>query len=278
MKKNSIFSREYEKKIRRKRFVLVLFMLLISLLFVYYVINFKNINQFVRSKYIDLIYKEEVELNNSIDENKKNNDIVNNNETEEKLSEVSEVIIQDDVSLDYNEVSLFFGEQQEIKVLYDRNEDNLEFIGISKVSPQNFKFNISPSKDKILVYDELSEDTYLLDKSLQPYKLDSEYFYSNSARTRFYKEDIRSRYENYPWYKDPTFLDDNTIIYITNLPWFGSNENYIWKTDITDVNNISHVMLGLSGQNINFAELTDEGIKVNINNEIKLLTFSFVLK
>ena len=36
-------------------------------------------------------------------------------------------------------------------------------------------------------------------------------------------------------------------------------------------------MTSVGGENIDFGELTEEGIKVNINNEMKLLTFSFVL-
>ena len=104
------------------------------------------------------------------------------------------------------------------------------------------------------------------------------FFYSNSAKARFYKKDVMSNYENYVWYKNPKFMDDNTIVYVSNLPWFGKNEQYVWKTDVSNLNDLKYFMTSVAGQNIDFVELTEEGIKVNINNEIKLLTFSFVLK
>lgn len=46
---------------------------------------------------------------------------------------------------------------------------------------------------------------------------------------------------------------------------------------MSDTQDIKHFMTSIAGENIEFGELTEQGIKVNINNEMKLLTFSFVL-
>lgn len=275
MKKASIFSREYERKIRRKRFAILFIILFFFLVLVYYIVNFSEFNNYVKNVYYSMITKENdenVDLNNKFNESV---DLIGETKEQEHQENNNNESI-DEVSLDYlkHEISLNNGEK--INIFYEEG-NQIEYIASQDELPKNYRFDISPSRSRILIEELNTQDTYMLDENLNLFKLDPEFFYSNSARTRFYKNDVVSSYENYSWYKNARFLNDNTIVYISNLPWFGKNEQYIWRTDIQDVNNITHFMTSVGGENIDFGELTEEGIKVNINNEMKLLTFSFVL-
>ena len=275
MKKASIFSREYERKIRRKRFAILFIILFFFLVLVYYIVNFSEFNNYVKNVYYSMITKENdenVDLNNKLNESV---DLIGETKEQEHQENNNNESI-DEVSLDYlkHEISLNNGEK--INIFYEEG-NQIEYIASQDELPKNYRFDISPSRSRILIEELNTQDTYMLDENSNLFKLDPEFFYSNSARTRFYKNDVVSSYENYSWYKNARFLNDNTIVYISNLPWFGKNEQYIWRTDIQDVNNITHFMTSVGGENIDFGELTEEGIKVNINNEMKLLTFSFVL-
>lgn len=263
--------------------MVLLLLLVFSLLIVIYVINFSKINTYLKNTYYSFITKEisntkddslidakhmesdEVDLSQNFEGQQPSIPLNNNDKgtNEEGIDElVHKVILNDD-----NEVSVY----------YIRDQDSVRFIGISPENGNQYSFSISPSKDKILLEDNVTQDAYMVDASFNLFKLDPEFFYSNSARIRFYKSDIIARYQGYKWYKDARFLDDNTIIYVSNLPWFGGSDEYIWKTDLSDINNIKHFMTSIGGQNIELGELTEEGVRVIINNEMKLLTFSFVL-
>lgn len=270
MKKASIFSREYEKKIRRKRFAILFIILIFFVVLVYYIVNFSELNNYVKNVYYSMITKEDdenIDLNNQLDENV--------NLIEETKNQGDSEIINEE-SLDYLKHEIQLNNSEKVNILY-KEGNQIEYIDSQNELPKNYRIDISPNRSRILIEELNTQDTYMLDENLNLFKLDPEFFYSNSAGARFYKNDIVSSYEDYNWYKNARFLNDNTIVYISNLPWFGKNEQYIWRTDIQDVNNIRHFMTSVGGENIGFGELTEEGIKVNINNEMKLLTFSFVL-
>lgn len=277
MKKNNIFSREYERKIRRRRFIILFITLVILIISVFYIINFSKINNYLRDKYYFIISREIANYDPVQD--KQDVDSIIEEELTPSINDVN--ISNDDVLVENIESESLVHKVNlnnvEIDVFYKVESNGIEYLGISENLLSEYSFDISPNKKRILTENNHSQDTYMLDDSFNVFKLDPEFFYSKSANNRFYKSDIIGMYEGYSWYKDAKFLDDNTIIYISNLPWFGKNEEYIWRTDISDVNNISHFMTSVGGQNIDLGELTEQGIKVNINNEMKLLTFSFVL-
>ncbi len=277
MKKISIFSREYERKIRRKRFSIISIVIMFSVLIVVYIVNFANVNEYVKDFYYSMVSKQVI----------KDSD----DEKEINISHKSEKYENINVEENKNNVEIYDNEQkkiltnkinlsdfEEVNVLYSMDNNLVEFVGLEKEMENKYKFDISPNKTMMLIDDYKAQSTYLVDSQFNVYNLNPEFFYSNSAKSRFYKNDVMSEYENYAWYKNPKFINDSTVVYVSNLPWFGKNEEYIWKSDVSNLNDIKHFMTPIGGENIDFMELTEEGIKVNINNEIKLLTFSFVLK
>ena len=216
MKKASIFSREYERKIRRKRFAILFIILFFFLVLVYYIVNFSEFNNYVKNVYYSMITKENdenVDLNNKLNESV---DLIGETKEQEHQENNNNESI-DEVSLDYlkHEISLNNGEK--INIFYEEG-NQIEYIASQDELPKNYRFDISLSRSRILIEELNTQDTYMLDENLNLFKLDPEFFYSNSARTRFYKNDVVSSYENYSWYKNARFLNDNTIVYISNLP------------------------------------------------------------
>lgn len=269
MKKSSIFSREYEKKIRRKRFTILTVVLVFFTGLVYYIINFYKFNDYVKNVYYSIVSRDKNVDEVISEKNEDKNETVNLESTEQK--EIKEELYYE-LLLEGNEkINVPYSIVDNL-VVYDIKalEENKELEG-------KYRFDISPNKNKILVEDLVNKSTYMINSDLKSVKLDPEYYYSKTADTKFYKENVLNEYVNYLWYTTPRFLDNNTVIYVSNLPWFGKNEQYIWKTDVSNESEIKHSMTSIAGENIVFEELTEEGIKVNINNEIKLLTFSFVL-
>ena len=277
MKKNSIFSREYEKKLRRKRFAILTIVLIFFTVLVYYIINFSKFNNYVKNVYYSHVNNEV--LKHSADNSKLVENVVDSSE-ENESDILKEEIENLNENVNYYEVIL--EENLKVHIPYKKEKDTVEFdltdIEKNNTEFKNYNFDISPSKNKILIDDIKNKNAYMLNDKFELFKLDPEFFYSNSAASRFYEKDVLEDYKNYLWYSTPRFLDDNTIVYVSNLPWFGKDEQYIWKTDVSNTSDIRHFMTSVAGGNIVFEELTEEGIKVIINNEIKLLTFSFVLK
>lgn len=269
MRRTNIFSREYERKIRKKRFFMITIILIILIMFVVYIVNFSNVNNYIKDRYYSLISKEIASVNEMQSDN------YNVNDVDKEIHTPLEENIYDSESdkLIHNVV---LGDD-EINIIYRKDENNFQYLGLEDSLDSKYSFNISPNNRRILIENNINQDTYMIDDLFNVFKLDPEFFYSNSARSRFYKENVMDTYEGYAWYKDARFLDDNNIVYISNLPWFGKNEEYIWRTDVSDTQDIKHFMTSIAGENIEFGELTEQGIKVNINNEMKLLTFSFVL-
>lgn len=275
MKRTSIFSREYEKKIRKKRFTILFIVLIFSFSIVYYIINFSQFNNYVKNIYYSILirdYDRDIKNQENLNEESKDVSLIENNEIKNKHSD-GEFEIE---NLDYlkHEVELTNGEK--FNILYKKG-DKVEYLDLQSELSESYIVDVSPNKSRILIENLNTQDVYMIDENFNLLKLDPEFFYSNSAGSRFYKNDILNTYGNYSWYKNARFLNDSTVIYVSNLPWFGKDEEYIWKTDVEDINDIKHFMTTVGGVNISFQELTEEGIKVNINNEIKLLTFSFVL-
>lgn len=277
MKRTSIFSREYERRLRIRRFLILFITIFFSVLLVYYIINFSKFNNYLKNVYYSMIIgdeglTDENGLNkNQLDENQKDTNTSDN--YNENISE----IIEEKSFIEHLKYEIDLSNDEKVNILYTKDNDRVEFLEDQKELEKIYTFDISPSKNKILIENIETQDTYIIDENLSSFKLDPEFFYSNSARSKFYKKDVMENYPDYAWYKNAKFLTDNSIVYVSNLPWFGKNEQYIWRTDIENLDDILHFMTSVSGQNITFGELTEEGIKVNINNEIKTLTLAFVL-
>lgn len=80
------------------------------------------------------------------------------------------------------------------------------------------------------------------------------------------REDVIAYRSDFVWMGTPKFIDDNTVIYKSFLPWF-TTVNYIWIYDNTN-NTYKTVWINnklLGGGTIEILDKVGDGIKVNVD-------------
>ena len=75
MRRTNIFSMEYERRIRKKRFFILIIILTILVMVVLYMVNFSEVNNYVRDRYYSIISKEIVNISEAESDNYNINDV-----------------------------------------------------------------------------------------------------------------------------------------------------------------------------------------------------------
>ena len=258
MRKPSIFSRDYERKMRqrRRRIALISMFIFIVIGAIFLKVTISNINmQELRNN-----------LQSWIDSGTENNnkDIVENNELEEtKEQEVIETPKEPEVKTKDLKVS----EGVLLKAEYEEVNGELKFKGIQEL-PDKFQYDINPSKNMIvLIDDNQNMKLFNIDGNEASITKDS---YTAPNGEVFNKDSVLSIYQGYLWNAEAKFITDTKIAYISNVPYFGYDLNkYIW---IVDLNNNTHTTLWNSkAKDIKFGDLEEKGLKLSIDGSEKFL-------
>ena len=258
MGKPSIFSKEYEKKMkRRKRNAIVIFftiVLVISALTIKAVCNpidYSNIKKNIQA-WIDS------DTTNISKQTEKTKEEITNKEkiiAEKSVKEPLEESI--DITLVSGSVA---------KAIYvDDNNGGKVFKSLN-TTDIGVNFNISPSGKQMIVTDTNSVITlYNVDRTT---KIISKDQYISSSGGVFKKDDTMQATPQYLWNVNPKFISEEKIIFVSNRPYFGNKvlKKYLWMTDIkTDADK---VFWELSGASIDIGAKEEKGIKVTIDGKI----------
>jgi hypothetical protein len=266
MARPSIFSREYKRKMRARK---------IKVGFLIAAISIATISFFSRtyikvwlSSNIDTVNvghidakslligrdKEQIQQEKTVDkketDNKKSEDLIpNKSETIEKFYEVS------------------LSEGKLAKVIYDETSEGKKIKYVS--SDSNPYYNISPLGKNVVIY-ESDTQTMILVTSDGVNKDITKQNYISSDGSVFSRENEIKKNPSYIWCTTPKFIDEDTIIYISQLPWFGKTEKYIWKFEISDLNHSN--IITTAYENIKFDKLSDKGLIVELDGKIKMIS------
>lgn len=94
--------------------------------------------------------------------------------------------------------------------------------------------------------------------------------YVSSSGTEITKTSQLSAQPSYIWCSSPKFISEDTIAYISQLPWIGKSTKYIW---IENVKNKTHSLVeGIEGEDIKLDKITDKGLILTIDGKIMYLT------
>ena len=93
--------------------------------------------------------------------------------------------------------------------------------------------------------------------------------YVSSTGTTFSKDSVLKGKSDYIWCIDPMFIDDNSIAYVSNLPWFNKTTKYVWIYSIKD--NVHYNIEAISGENIKLTKGTDNKINVLVDSKNMIL-------
>ena len=251
MAKPSIFSRDYEKKMKKRKkrtffSVAVIIAIVLTIIFTNNNIGKKiknNLNQIKQEA------KDEEEQKNNQIEKKEQKDSVKSEATVKKENKVSE-----DKNL---EVEL--ENSIKIKLIYVQNNKKNKTIKSVDLNKNNLLYDINPSKNLVVVTNPKTQNIYLVDLNGDKQDITNKQYTSTSG-TVFQKDNILGSNQDYLWGVDPKFIDNDNISYISQLPWFNKTTKYLWRYNIKNKNHL--YTENVSGEDVKFDKLTEKGLTV----------------
>ena len=254
MRKPSIFSKDYERKIRKRRRRIVIFSIVCVLILSVVLIKFTR-------KTVDFT-NVRAGIQKWIDEDTQNSNIVE--EIPQTVQpEVPIVQIVPEAKLMDFKVS----DGKILKVEYEEVNGKIQLKTVKDI-PAGIEYNISPSKELILVLDEKQNMQTMNTKGEVKNITKTSYKAPNGEV--FNKDTVQTTYKDYLWHKTPKFINNEKIVYKTNMPYFGIDINqYLWVVNI-DGNNESTLWQS-KAKNITIGEIKEKGLEVIIDGNIKYI-------
>lgn len=249
MRKPSIFSRDYERlmKKRRKRILITSFSIFIFILIIVSLV-FKNIF------YNNAKYRGIVDLITSKENNEEKDIVINENieQVQKELEDLSEIY-----TIEKN--------LNGIKVILEI-ESNSDKITEIYCNTNNIYTLVNKDYNLALVIDK-NQNMSVLDNCGNVIDVTLEKYISPENET-FEKDDILNYYEGYLWHSEARFLSENKVIYISNIPYFGYNlKKYL---TIVDTKTLEHKTIWeTKADDIIFDKITNLGLGVIIDGNIK---------
>lgn len=245
-KKPSIFSKDYEKQMRKRRiriFLVSVFCLaFIILISIYLTGMFKTALNDVGKEKKDLASQKQQTSKKSSTASVKNNSV---NDEDESLQYTVEL-----------------SDGKSVNLVYENKDNNKIFKDVIP-KDANVAYSISPSGKNALIFDSKIQSILLFDTNGNKEDITNPEYVSSSG-TVISKDNQLSSNPNYIWCSSPKFIDDDNIAYISQLPWLNKSSKYIW---IENIQNKSHIMVqSIEGQNIEFGDITDKGLTVNVDS------------
>lgn len=269
MGKPSIFSREYNNRMkkRRKRIAVVITFLI---LFIGVLLYNRNLENFFNNKLATL---KSIKLNGLI--KKSNNNEIKQNEIDKTANGVkpSPDVAPKNIVEKSIEVGLSGGIK--IQAVYENKDGSNKFKYISPLDAP-VSFSVNPSGDSMVILETSTQNMFyvFIDGTVQKVN-DTKYV--SSAGDVFPKENILKSKTDYIWCSSPKFIDDNNVAYISQVPWFSRTTKYVWVFNIKDSNikdrNDHKLYEELGGDNVKFGNLTDKGLEVIIDNSTKYIKY-----
>lgn len=253
MAKTSIFSSKYHKRQKRKKLFqrTALFLLVAAALFLLFRTPITNMVERVRQN-----IKEEEKQREEILEQ-----IPTPVETPAEEEEPEEPLLPEPV---YLTVTLPGGEMFSIEVV-EENGEKL-FKPLDGTLPM--EADLSPSRKKLVALESTTQDLYLVDTEGAV----TDITYRTYKNTRGYtasKESILERLPDFDWASQPKFLDEDTVVYMSQLPWFDERRFlYIVELDPLSHRNFQRV----GGEEVVLLERVENGLKFSIKGVEEVLT------
>lgn len=131
----------------------------------------------------------------------------------------------------------------------------------------NGSYDISPAGNQMVFLDKSTQTVYLIDKDGKSTDITYKKYVSKN-KTVYEKTEVLKENPDYIWADSPKFLGEGKILYISNVPWFGTNRRqYLWIYDIK-TNTYKH---NLRGTSIVLNGLKDKGYEVKLDDKLVYL-------
>lgn len=252
MRKPSIFSRDYEKQIRKRKRIIVTSSIIIVLLLGAIILQVTaNTFDFTNVK---------AKIQKWIDGDAAITEVVE--EVPEKVQVPLKPIVEEPKIIE-----LKVAEGKALKMEYEEIEGKIKFKEAKDV-PEGITFNISPSKELVLVIDDKQNMKVINTKGEEKNITKDSYIAPNGEV--FKKDIVQSTYSGYLWHKDAKFINDSKIVYKTNMPYFGYDlSQYLCIIDLDGKNEIT--LWQSKGKDISIGEIKEKGLEIVIDGNVKYI-------
>lgn len=272
MAKPSMFSKDYDERMRkRKKIRRILTMIVVLLVIIGAVLFSSNIGNSIKIG-ID-------KVNNKVNDKNglKNTESKEKTISKEKEENQQQATKTEKQNENKNEVNTNKGTQviklsngEEIKLVYSIANNQRQYI---EVLSKTIQYSISPTKKRIVLLEKNTQNIILVDE-MGSVKDITKKEYVSTKGTVFSKDSVLKNNPGYIWSSLPKFIDDNNIIYISQLPWFNRGEDkFIWKYTVS--NNVHNQIITeggeISGKEISYGKLLKDGLEVIIDGNVNII-------
>ncbi|MCD2347272.1 hypothetical protein [Clostridium guangxiense] len=252
MARPSIFSNQYDRQVRRRKRRKKIIVFLVCCLGIYLVVKIYLGINFNGVSFKNIATKLEQEQNKKEAANKKSSERVSkttkgNSTTKPNKNESKDQVVN---------AKLADGKQVIVTYNISGNVRKIKSVNLNGVDGE---YNISPSSQNLIIYEKAGQNMYYVDANGNvsdiTYKT-----YTSTSGTTFSKDNIIQSNQNYIWCASPKFIDDNTVVYISQLPWFDNRtDKYVWRTTIKDK---AYANTNIHGNDVKINGMTDKGIEI----------------
>lgn len=272
MPKPSMFSKDYDERMRKRKKIKRIFtMIVVSLVIIGTVLFMGNIGKSIKMG-ID-------KSNNKVDdknvlENSDSKDKTISKEKEENKQQSTKTQKQNDNKdqADTNKktqvIKLSSGE--EIKLIYSMVNNQRQY---HEVLSKTIQYSISPTKKKVVLLEKNTQNITFVDEIGNVKDITKKEYVSTKGKV-FSKDSILKDNPGYIWSSLPKFIGDDDIVYISQLPWFNKGEDkFIWRYTIST--NVHKQMITeggeISGREISYGKLLKDGLEVIIDGNVNII-------
>lgn len=260
MGKPSIFSRDYEQRMKRRRLNLILFILLIISAAFFggkYYLNNKNIDLFKGRDPLKFI-------ENKVEKQKNNKQNVSNatpkgqsNNPQKNQSKTTNISSFDYKTLTGKIYKIQYTISNGVKQITNLIEDT-----------KTVQFDISQDRQKIVFEDKDSGYIMLWDVNGRLLRISRDSYKTKSTGKVLTMESVTRANPWFIWAQKPHFTTDGRVVYISHLPYIKVNGNlYVWSVNL---DGSGHTKLGqLSNQDKDIKKISYAGFDSTGNLMIK---------
>ncbi len=274
MAKPSMFSKDYDERMRkRKKIRRILTMIVVLLVIIGAVLFSSNIGNSIKIG-LDKVNNKVNDKNKNGLKNTESKEKTISKEKEENQQQVTKTEKQNEnkSEVDTNKgtqvIKLSNGE--EINLVYSIANNQRQYI---EVLSKTIQYSISPTKKRIVLLEKNTQNIILVDE-MGSVKDITKKEYVSTKGTVFSKDSVLKNNPGYIWSSLPKFIDDNNIIYISQLPWFNRGEDkFIWRYTVSaNVHNQIITEGGeISGKEISYGKLLKDGLEVIIDGNVNII-------
>ncbi|GFZ31827.1 hypothetical protein CSC2_23530 [Clostridium zeae] len=284
MGKPSIFSKEYERRMKKRKRLVSTFILVVlvigAIAFTATKINFKND---IKDKVSSILTKKSNQDKPSISNDKANNDkeaaTKPKDDSNKDGNKQSDSNASKDTSKNGNEekkqeedkyIEVTLGSGTVSKIFYDDVSGTKKYKYLDPID-SGVTFDISPSQNSMLINEVNTQQMKVIGSDGQQKEITKASYVTKDGRT-FSREAIMKQYPGYLWSVNSKFIDDKHVAYVSQLPWFGVPDlySYIW---IVDINSGEHkALMNIKAKNLTISNLEADGLHIKADDTEKVIT------